>query len=276
MTIKLIALDMDGTTLTSDIALTDTTRLAIEGAIQRGCVVVPCTGRVFSEIPQEVLDIPGISYTITSNGAQVRNYREDDILYANTFTKEELKAVMAILADFDVMAEANISGCITVEGKYLSQLADYNVKEAYWDFIRDTRVTFPNKEIYKDFVQNSPVEKFNVFFRDLADRERLQGVLTQKTQVGTILSSENNLEINNPTASKGDGLRHLCEILGIAAQEVMAIGDSNNDMAMLSYAGLPVAMGNGTEKAKAMAHYVTKTNDEDGVANALNHFILHA
>ncbi|MGL4282527.1 MAG: HAD-IIB family hydrolase [Eubacterium aggregans] len=89
-----------------------------------------------------------------------------------------------------------------------------------------------------------------------------------------ICAAENNLEINNPTANKGDGLKHLCGRLNISGDEVMAIGDSNNDIEMLKYAGLAVAMGNGGELVKQVSDYVTTTNDDGGVALALDRFIL--
>jgi len=82
------------------------------------------------------------------------------------------------------------------------------------------------------------------------------------------------LEILHKQADKGAGLKKLADKLGIKAENVMAIGDQGNDMAMVAYAGVGVAMGNAIPELKAIAQYVTSTNEEDGVAQAIEKFAL--
>ena len=82
------------------------------------------------------------------------------------------------------------------------------------------------------------------------------------------------LEFVNKESSKGVGLKALSEHLGITEKEVIAVGDANNDLSMLEYAGLGVAMENGTKEVKEIANYITKSNEEDGVAHIINKFIL--
>ncbi|MDD2415007.1 MAG: HAD hydrolase family protein, partial [Eubacteriaceae bacterium] len=80
--------------------------------------------------------------------------------------------------------------------------------------------------------------------------------------------------LNASTANKGDGLFHLCEELGLDRRQVMAMGDSNNDLDMLKFAGLAVAMGNAEERVKRISDFVTTTNDDLGVVKALKQFVL--
>jgi Cof subfamily protein (haloacid dehalogenase superfamily) len=87
-------------------------------------------------------------------------------------------------------------------------------------------------------------------------------------------SAEYYLEILDKRVNKGAGVKALAERLSISRQEVMAIGDQENDLAMLEYAGLGVAMGNGIERVKAISQFVTRSNAEDGVAHAINQFVL--
>ena len=82
------------------------------------------------------------------------------------------------------------------------------------------------------------------------------------------------LEILNKQVNKGQAVRILAEQLGITADEVMAVGDQENDLAMLSYAGYGVAMGNAIESVKQQARYQTATNAEDGVAQAIQRWAL--
>ena len=91
----------------------------------------------------------------------------------------------------------------------------------------------------------------------------------------TLTSSfDHNLEIGGATTSKAGALRELEQILGVKPCEMMAIGDSPNDMAMMQLAGMPVAVGNAKDEVKAIAKYVTGTNHEDGVAQAVKKFVL--
>ena len=274
MGIKLLALDMDGTTLGSDISVARETREAILGAVDAGVVVVPTTGRVLQELPQEITDLAGVNYAITSNGARVTDRGKS--IYTNPLSKAELERVFEIFKDFDLMLDAYVEGKTMVTQYSLDHLADYNVPAQYWDFFYETRKPVADEAAYMDYLMTHEVEKFNIFFKNMADRARLAAVLKAETTLTVTSAVENNLEINNPTANKADGLSHLCQTLDIAPAEVMAVGDSNNDYDMLSFAGLAVAMENGIDRVKAIADFVTKSNDALGVALAIDKFILSA
>ena len=83
------------------------------------------------------------------------------------------------------------------------------------------------------------------------------------------------MEILDPKATKGESVKELAEHLNIKQEEVMAIGDNENDLSMIEYAGLGVAMGNAVDSVKSIANKITKTNDEDGVAYAINEWVLN-
>lgn len=80
--------------------------------------------------------------------------------------------------------------------------------------------------------------------------------------------------LENPKVNKGQGLKELCGRLKIAPEEVMAIGDERNDLDMFAFAATSVAMGNGNDLVKQAADYVTSSNDEDGIAQALEKFVF--
>ncbi|KRN28713.1 HAD superfamily hydrolase [Lactobacillus selangorensis] len=89
-----------------------------------------------------------------------------------------------------------------------------------------------------------------------------------------VRAAANFLEIMNPDANKGSGLKNLAENLGLAPENIMAFGDEQNDIPMFDYAGTAVAMGNGSEAAKAHADYITASNDDDGIAKALDQLVF--
>ncbi|MEG0379846.1 MAG: Cof-type HAD-IIB family hydrolase, partial [Eubacterium sp.] len=247
----------------------------IKRAVDQGIVVVPTTGRVFQELPEEITKIDGVSYAITSNGAQVTDMKAQKILYSNPLSAKDLNQVVSVLKPFDLMIEAYIEGKTVVQKHCLDQMELYNVPKQYWSMFRKTRIAISDNKGYFDYLHSHSVEKFNIFFKNMKDREMLFDLLQDTTDMTITSAVENNLEINNPTANKGDGLNQLCKVLDISKCHTMAIGDSNNDYEMLKYAGFSVAMKNGIDRVKEISDYVTKTNDEHGVAYAIEKFVLN-
>lgn len=274
MPIKLLALDMDGTTLTSQVTLTAATRDAITAAIARGITVVPTSGRCLHTLPKEVLAIPGIRYAITSGGAAVNDLHTRTTLGTIPLTAEEVARTRALAGIFDVMIEAYIDGRIFLPKACLDNLAYYRILPRYHEFYRQNSVAIDEPEGFEEILENSPVEKLNISFHQAEDRSLLAGLLREKTRLTIIPAAENNLEINSGNANKAEGLKQLAVCLGIDASDIMAIGDSGNDVAMLRWAGCGIAMANAADNVKAVADAITATNDADGVACAIREHIL--
>ena len=111
-----------------------------------------------------------------------------------------------------------------------------------------------------------------MFFAKEEDRQRAFRELGQIEDLAVTCSLGNNLEINGATCNKGDAMLNLGKILDIPIESIMACGDGNNDFEMVKMAGVGVAMKNGEESLKEVADFETKTNDEEGVAYAIEHF----
>ena len=118
------------------------------------------------------------------------------------------------------------------------------------------------------------MENINVNFEDLACKPGLRDMLLTLPDATITTSFPNNLEIGGSTTSKAEALRQLGKKLGIRREEMLAAGDSPNDIAMLQEAGIAVAMGNGEEEVKSIADYITSDNDHDGVGEAVEKFVL--
>lgn len=275
MGIKLVAIDMDGTTLNSDVKLDKQTRDTIIRAIDAGVDVVPCTGRVFSQLPKDILDIPGLHYAITANGARVIDVQNHNkALYLNPMARDEMDKMIAILSRYELFIEAYINGKSYMEQKCMDHPGDYGVPEEYFTLFRECCEPVADYDSLLAMMAENPVEKINIFCADMAIKAAVMLELKGKTKFIVTTSLKTNMEINDATSHKGDGLSHLCQKLGIGQEEVMAVGDSNNDYTMLQYAGLAVAMENGNDNVKQMADFITKTNDELGLAYAMDKFLF--
>ena len=134
-------------------------------------------------------------------------------------------------------------------------------------------------EDFRSFIrrENRPLQKIQMFFKDMdRRREELEHLSRIFPDMAVSSSISNNIEINDKLATKGEALGFLCRHLGIGIEETMSFGDGSNDLSMIQAAGIGVAMANAEESLKAAADYVTVSNDEDGVAKAIEKFCFQA
>jgi hypothetical protein len=145
------------------------------------------------------------------------------------------------------------------------------------DYIINTRTRL---EDLTQFIRENhlPVQKMTLnFYPDkqggYTDRDAALSFLLSHPEVDVVSGGYHNLEFTRAGVNKGVGLHRLAEILGVDPAKTMAIGDTENDLSILKAAGIGVAMGNATDAVKAQADYITASNEEDGVACAIEHFI---
>lgn len=273
MSIKLIALDLDGTTLNNDRVISKANRSALEEAVRQGVNVVIATGRTFSALPDDVFHIQGIQYVLTSNGAVITDLRTQEVIYENCIAPEAVERAVELLKQYDFMIEAFTEGGAYIEKSVYEQMKSTRKSFRHVDYVLTTRQ--PIEGLY-DFIlaHREHIENMNVNFENQEDRSRMREILGGLENTTLTTSFDHNLEIGGATTSKAGALRELGKILGVLPEEMMAIGDSPNDMAMMQLAGMPVAVGNAKDEVKAIAKYVTASNHEDGVARAVEKFVL--
>lgn len=270
--IRLIALDLDGTLLDSQKYLSPGNRRALLKCIQKGIEVVPCTGRIWSGVPDFIREFPGIRYAITVNGAVVEDIYEKKILDERKLNWQQTVEILELAGHFQTMYDVYIDGSGWGEARFMEHMEDYGISPVIKKMIKETRRIVPNV-IEEVKMRACSVEKINYFFGDLQERQRAREALLLRGDVLVSSSFPNNLEINAPGAAKGEALLRLAEKLGIKPQQTMGFGDGENDLTLIQKAGIGVAMGNAVESLKEEADYVTSTNDEDGVAAALEHLL---
>lgn len=271
--IKLVAIDMDGTTLQTDGGISVRTIDTIRKALAAGIHVVPATGRPLSEVPDEILSLPDMRYAIVSNGASVMELESGLEMYADQIPLPTAKELYAILFAENIAFEVYSEGVSFSDERFMNENlrffgalgSNFTWMVERMRFVHDLPAYFEKS--------NRSVEKIYVHYIEKDVRDQLARKLHNLPSIGAIFSDHLNMEINSATANKGAALRELCLRLGLLPQQVMAIGDGINDLPMFEFAGLSVAMGNSVASAKQMASYVTVSNQEDGVSVAMSKFL---
>jgi len=275
MTIKLIATDLDGTFVNDQKQLLEENVQAFVECAEQGIQIVPATGRTIIGIPDEIKNLPGVRYAITTNGASVIDMKRGEVISSCKLSPETAIMVMELARDSedDIMYDAYVEGIGYTRQYFWDNLVHYVPEPAMIDLVRKTRTPVPDniEHIRKNRME---VDKINLFFVTEEARVRMRQVLSNLPGILVSSSLSNNLEINAIGADKGGALLRLAELLGIRQEETMAFGDGENDISMIRMAGFGVAMGNAEENVKTAAKYITTTNNEAGVAAALRKFVL--
>lgn len=276
--IKLVALDLDGTLFDNSSRISKRNLTAIRSITDKGIHVVISTGRPFEGIPFDQIKGTGINYAITANGSGIYEISTGKCLYENAMDEALITPILNFLLTRDIHMDAFIGGKGYTPVQCVETAQKLTVPSSIKNYIITTRTRLDN--ILQFIHENQlKVQKMTLNFYPAADgtlidRETVRKFLTSNPSIATVCGGYNNLEFTRADASKGVGLQKLAEILGVDLDATMAIGDTENDLAIIEAAGIGVAMGNATDAVKAKADYVTTSNTEDGVAAAIEHFIL--
>lgn len=254
--IKLIAIDVDGTLFDSRHTVTPRTRHAVRRAIDAGYLVVIATGKTRTgaalAIEQLALRTPGVYV----QGLVLTE--ADGSIWHQELLAPPLVVAVAALARREQQALVAYSGhriITTARNALTDQVIAYRE---------------PAPQIIRDYAQE-PVNKF--IFMAPSEGLEAQLVTTFGAEVSLVRTQESFLELMPANTSKGAGLARLLARERIAAEQVLAIGDGDNDIEMLQQAGIGVAMGNASPALKAVADVVVASHDEDGVAEAVERFL---
>lgn len=272
MDIRLIATDLDGTLLDEKKQISKRNMDALCRAAGKGIWIVPVTGRIFNALPEPLKALPFLRYAITVNGSGVYDRRQDKMLFQAEIPCEEAIQICRFIRQFHTMYDCYMNGKGYMEQYYYDQI-DVYCREEYRPMVRKTRTPVP--DLVQCLREHGDVQKLQMFFVDMELRSRVMREVALAFPDTAVTSSVvNNIEINTAAANKGNALRILCEHLGIDLSQVVAFGDGGNDVTMLKTAGIGVAMENACEEAKEAADRSTLTNEQDGVADFLEKYVL--
>lgn len=264
MTYKLMAVDIDGTLLNSQGILTEETRKAIISGVEKGLIFTISTGRPLQGVEYFNrllnLDLPYITY----NGAMVIMGKSKEILYEQNLSSEDANHII------DLGKKYGTTIIIWADNKlFVTELTERvqrykeisNVEPIVINDLQKLVKAGATKILWYDEIEK--IEKYHM-------------------EVGKYLNDSVNFHTSRPMflefvdkkASKAIAMEKLGEHFGIKRGEMIAVGDGYNDLSMIEYAGLGVAMANAKDAIRKKADFITLSNDEDGVAHVINRFIL--
>ncbi|MEG2291119.1 MAG: Cof-type HAD-IIB family hydrolase [Clostridium sp.] len=273
MKYKLICLDMDGTLLTNKKNITDRNLKAIKMAHDLGVKVVVATGRIFVSASYYG-DLIGVKApVIASNGTYVREKDNDKAIYEEYLGQDSCKLIVDILKKYNIEPQFyGIDTLYTKEMKFAALIYEAANKE----MPLNRQVKIKRIEDWNRLFDDKHIKLIKIMATDL-DGEKIKLAKKEFVELGdfeVVSSLKNSFEVMRKGTSKGNALRRVCDYYGIDRSEVICVGDNENDISMIEFAGLGVAMGNGEEMVKAKADYITLTNEEDGVAHVIEKFIF--
>lgn len=270
---KLLCTDMDGTLLNKQGEVSKKNLEAIKSAHEKGVKITVCTGRIFTSALYYA-ELIGVKVPIiASNGAYIREKDKDDIIYKSVLGRENCRKILNVLKKYNIFPHFNTPNKILTE-KLIYSSEGYSKMNK--DLPKNRQI---NIEVVDDW--NETFEKYdNEILKAIAVDEDMDKIKKAKKELSSyeefevVSSWNNNFEVMCKGVSKGRAVEVLSGFYNIKREEIMCIGDNENDVSMIKYAGLGVAMGNGEDFVKEQADFVTDANDKDGVAKAIDKFIL--
>lgn len=269
MNYKMIVLDLDDTLLRDDHTISERTKQVLMQAQENGVKVVLASGRptfAMVHIAEELSLHQYGSYILSFNGGKITNFRTKEDVFVSTLAKEVSHRL------YDLSRRENVYIHTYIQDEIIT--ADDNEYSRKESMI--TGLPIKIVENFKDAV-TVPVIKLLM----VENPEKLQVVEAKlqkefEDEFSIMRSKPYFLEFTEKGVTKGTSLQALIDQLGITREEVIAIGDSYNDVSMIEFAGLGVAMGNAPDDIKELADYVTDTNMNDGVAKVVENFVLNS
>ena len=270
--IKVIAMDLDGTALNHQKQLTERTRAAIQNAAKSGIQIVVATGRTFSSLAPEVLAMPEITCAITSNGAVVNQIPDGAVLLHNYPNPETVSEIAGMIQKEKIDTEVCTGGQAYIGQSYYDRVLEGKTNRDV-QYVKTTRHPVP--DIYQFLLEHRvAIENINLNFKTLEEKQQWQQRFQKLPGVTPTSSFLFNVELGGATTSKAHALQALLDEWQMTSQQVMAFGDSENDLGMIQLAGIGVAMANGMEEVKQAADLLAESNEEDGVAKIIEQLIV--
>lgn len=267
--IQLLVMDLDGTLLDSSEKISDATIQAIRQAKELGVKTVIATGRVFPEA-QFAIELAGVEdYLIEMNGSKITDLRTQEILYDRPMPSELAEQII------DFLGEEYVYQLYTDQGVFCTEYSFPRLESAGMSshYLEMFGAQIQQASLTKLKKMNS--YKFLVIEKDEARKNKIAKKIETMSQLNFVNSLPNYHEIVLADMDKRVALEKLSKLLAISPEEMLAIGDSNNDREMLNYVGAGVVLANGNDKLKEEIGVVFPSNDEDGVGQVIEAFILN-
>jgi Cof subfamily protein (haloacid dehalogenase superfamily) len=272
--IRLLALDLDGTVLTSANTLDTEVKKAIENAVESGMEIVVASGRPFCSMPEEILKIDGIRYIIASNGAAIYDGGKNRVRSV-TLKEADVLKIMELTKEYDLIWEAFCDGETCTDRRYYENPVKYGCGVAYVDYVRSSRGCTDDMRQYI-FNRRAVLDSIEFVCNKPKLREKIRALLEENLSGVYITSSSADfVEFMDREATKSNAVRFICEREGIDIKNTAACGNADNDVDMIAQAGLGAAVKNASKSCVDSADLIVETNDNNGVKQLIDNIIEH-
>ncbi len=279
MAIKMVVVDLDGTALKKDHSIAESTIEAFKRLKENNIMTAIATGRLEYE-SMFVKEALGIDYMITGNGSIIYDYTKNHLVYNNNMKNENAIAILEYVSKYKdavpLMFVNEKPHCIVFDSKEKTKkrittttLSRYYIEsfEKYFDYTSDYKTLLGN--------ENNKVHKICLDATD--DKEALKDIVEMIKTIDDVKSipvTRNIIDIMQSKSDKGSALQILANYLDIKMKDIMSIGDSYNDVDMIKFSGIGIAMGNSKDVAKYAANYIVASNNEDGIFEAIDKYVF--
>lgn len=278
MSIKLIVTDLDGTFLNSNhLTIPQENIDAFKRAQASGIKLALASGRTKILADYVLEQVPFVDYLITSNGAITYDLKAEKEISSTLMTSSQSVEIFNILDEYTLPYEIYFDGDCYMNSKSYTLFDEDHVAPHIYNLLKNFIKEVPDLEA---LIQDKGIEKLNIL--SLTGEERMEieerviktGNVAFASSFPLIKGAKGNLEMTHQNATKGFAINALANALNISNENIMCFGDSENDCSMLELAHYSFAMGNGTDLVKSTAKIITDTNDNGGVAKAINKYVF--
>ena len=278
MAIKLIVTDLDGTFLNSNhITIPKENIEAFEKAHKMGVKVAIASGRTKILTDYLVEQLPFLDYLVTSNGAITYDLHTGKVVCSTLMKNSQSVEIFNILKDYNLIYEIYFNGNCYMNNDSYAMFDKEHVSPHIHDLLKDFIKPVSSLEA---LIDGQGIEKLNILSLSGEERLEIEEKVNKSCDVAfassfpIVKGVNGNLEMTDKNATKGFAVKGLCDALGLSSENVMCFGDGENDCSMLDFADYSFAMANGTDLVKSTAKFITDTNDNAGVAKAINKYVF--
>lgn len=270
---KLVAIDLDGTLLDSNKEISSRNKKVIAMAIKKGTRIVVCSGRVYTGARIYAKQLGTADPVIACNGAIITESINGKVVFSENLDIEVSLKVNSVCQKHGIYYHVYAGETMLTERLAFTSKRYF---ERNKDLPPEDRVDIQVIANMEEKLKAIPgkVLKFVVISDEPEQLKRVRLDMETIPEIDVMSSNFDNFEVMKKGVSKGAALERLSQMLDIPPEQMIAIGDNENDVSMFEYAGLSIAMENGEHCAKAAANYITASNIQDGVAEAIEKFIL--
>ena len=287
---KLVAIDLDGTMLNQYGIITEKTKKAISKAQEKGVEVMIASGRAITSVKRFSKEINSNKYFISGNGAITYDIKNNKILYENILSKTKALKIIKICEENSIYYNVYTENGIIAKNLSYNTLYYYkdnltkpdenrthiNIVENVYDYFEQRE-----EKILKIMICDEHKTVFNSIVRKLKELSEIEVLEVSHMSRKIIKQGTDEIaleyfytEVSAKDVDKWNALEEIIGLMNISKEEVVTIGDNANDLKMITNAGLGVAMGESAPYVKQSADIIAPTNDEDGVAKALENIVL--